>query len=427
MSFFWVLKNLIAGSIGLSGKLSSLTLSLVALALVVSCQRTLGYLGKWKWRFLTEDKALWNIVIKEFYGADGGFNSAVNHIGAGGIWPDIINVVKGIDQIDAGFKSSFVRKVVSVVWSWSWRIPSRRRANNNLETLTSYVGSLNLSVEGRDEWKWSMDISGSFKVYTLSRRIQNLLFADHSVGNQHLWNSWIPWKVNICVWRASLNRLPTRANLASRGVDLDFANYPFCDNITKDLDHCVIKCPIVLPIWRKAIWKWRNRIVNAPADTTPKIKEEEIFPSIQRLSRTWIAARNSYSWQALGFLGFVQFWFLVLPLLQGSAINRVLRTLIPFRGRFLVRGGFVTSVSLLPGRASARLGLVLAHHILAASICLIGPGAHCDNMVQAQRPGSATLSCSLCLPQSSVLPRPLHVWVDEAWLTWSVCGLSSSD
>ncbi|GKA04201.1 RNA-directed DNA polymerase, eukaryota, reverse transcriptase zinc-binding domain protein [Tanacetum coccineum] len=174
-----------------------------------------------------------------------------------------------------------------------------------------------------DEWKWSMDISGSFKVCTLSRRIQNLLLADHRVGNHRLWNLWIPRKVNICVWRASLNRLPTRANLASRGVDLDSANCPFCNNITEDLDHCVTKCPIILPIWRKvwswwdmvppvvfpsftisdiargiidpftnsrigkiwhgvfqtalwAIWKWRNRIVNAPADTTPNIKEEDI-------------------------------------------------------------------------------------------------------------------------------------------------------
>ncbi|GKF51156.1 hypothetical protein Tco_0147623 [Tanacetum coccineum] len=43
-----------------------------------------------------------------------------------------------------------------------------------------------------------------------------------------------------------------------------------------------------------AIWKWRNRIVNAPADTTPKIKEEYIFPTIQRLSRTWIGARSAF-------------------------------------------------------------------------------------------------------------------------------------
>nr|GEU74260.1 hypothetical protein [Tanacetum cinerariifolium] len=72
---------------------------------------------------------------------------------------------------------------------------------------------------------------------------------------------------------------------------------------------------------------------------------------------------------------------------KGPAINRVLRTLIPFRGRFLVRERLVTSVLLLPGRANAGLGLVLAHHVLITSICLIGPGVHYDNMVQAQRPG----------------------------------------
>ncbi|GKD12876.1 reverse transcriptase domain, reverse transcriptase zinc-binding domain protein [Tanacetum coccineum] len=46
-------------------------------------QKNLGLLGKWKWRFLTEDKALWNIVIKDFYGADEGFNLDANQIGSG--------------------------------------------------------------------------------------------------------------------------------------------------------------------------------------------------------------------------------------------------------------------------------------------------------------------------------------------------------
>ena len=31
--------------------------------------------------------------------------------------------------------------------------------------------------------------------------------------------------------------------------------------------------------------------MNASVDSSPKIKEEDIFLSIQRLSRTWIAAR----------------------------------------------------------------------------------------------------------------------------------------
>ncbi|GJY82713.1 hypothetical protein Tco_0496089 [Tanacetum coccineum] len=81
-----------------------------------------------------------------------------------------------------------------------------------------------------------------------------------------------------------------------------------------------------------------------------------------------------------------------------------------FQEQFLSRGldyfhndkhrGFVTSVLLLSGRASAGLGLVPAHHILAASICLVGPGAHCDNMVQAQRHGKPIIRHQV--PQTSM-------------------------
>ncbi|GJZ51411.1 hypothetical protein Tco_0605926 [Tanacetum coccineum] len=42
-----------------------------------------------------------------------------------------------------------------------------------------------------------------------------------------------------------------------------------------------------------AVWKWRNRIVNAPSDSISKIKDEDIFSGIQRLSKTWIADRLS--------------------------------------------------------------------------------------------------------------------------------------
>ncbi|GKD78415.1 hypothetical protein Tco_1341036, partial [Tanacetum coccineum] len=34
-----------------------------------------------------------------------------------------------------------------------------------------------------------------------------------------------------------------------------------------------------ISLW--AIWKWRNRIVNASANSSPKIKKEDIFPVIQ--------------------------------------------------------------------------------------------------------------------------------------------------
>nr|GFD29859.1 RNA-directed DNA polymerase, eukaryota, reverse transcriptase zinc-binding domain protein [Tanacetum cinerariifolium] len=58
-------------------------------------------------------------------------------------------------------------------------------------------------------------------------------------------------------------------------------------------------------VW--SIWNWRNRIVNAQPDAIANIKGEDIFPSIQRLSMTWIVARlaslpaNWDSWVAKPF------------------------------------------------------------------------------------------------------------------------------
>ncbi|GJU71070.1 RNA-directed DNA polymerase, eukaryota, reverse transcriptase zinc-binding domain protein [Tanacetum coccineum] len=166
------------------------------------------------------------------------------------------------------------------------------------------VGSLlakNLSLLGK--WKWSM------------------------IGEHHVWNSWIPKKVNICTWRASLNRHLTRSNLAIRGVALPSFNCPLCNEEVESLEHCIINCPRVLPIWRKiwswwnlvspsvfpsftiedivknyvkangcsrtnkalngvlhctiwSIWKWRNKVSHADPDLVSKVIDEDIFPAI---------------------------------------------------------------------------------------------------------------------------------------------------
>nr|GEX01325.1 hypothetical protein [Tanacetum cinerariifolium] len=108
----------------------------------------------------------------------------------------------------------------------------------------------------------------------------------------------------------------------------------------ESVEHCLIKCPRVSLVWRKiwgwwhfdypvsfpsfcildiglgkignfscprlnkvlngvlqcviwVVWKWRNKVVNAPLDSITSAKSEDIFPYIQRLSKLWIAARCS--------------------------------------------------------------------------------------------------------------------------------------
>ncbi|GJX93637.1 hypothetical protein Tco_0348223 [Tanacetum coccineum] len=46
------------------------------------------------------------------------------------------------------------------------------------------------------------------------------------------------------------------------------------------------------------VWKWRNKAVNAFLESTRTMvatKDEDVFPSIQRLSRIWSSARGSSS------------------------------------------------------------------------------------------------------------------------------------
>nr|GEU98703.1 hypothetical protein [Tanacetum cinerariifolium] len=73
-----------------------------------------------------------------------------------------------------------------------------------------------LDIMRTDKWIWTGDALGKFKVSSLTKSIQNFALGDSVVGYHHFWNLWIPQKVNICVWRYSLNRLPTRSNLVRR-------------------------------------------------------------------------------------------------------------------------------------------------------------------------------------------------------------------
>lgn len=64
-------------------------------------------------------------------------------------------------------------------------------------------------------------------------------------------------EVSICVWRAVIDRLPTRVNLLRRGVLLASLSCPICGNVEETIEHCIILCPRILRVSRK-IWGWWN-------------------------------------------------------------------------------------------------------------------------------------------------------------------------
>nr|GEX18900.1 reverse transcriptase domain-containing protein [Tanacetum cinerariifolium] len=174
--------------------------------------KNLGILCKWKWIFLSEDKALWWMDIKDFYGDDWGFSLESKSFGSSGLWTDIIKAVNSVNTNDEDFKYSFIRNIsnafprlyaletskdcsISDRWHmdndsgvgiWSWNRPRRGRANDDLASRISRIGTLQLNRDGADKWTWSLDASGSFRVKFLSKRIQNLHLAEFIIDYHHL-------------------------------------------------------------------------------------------------------------------------------------------------------------------------------------------------------------------------------------------------
>nr|GEX03004.1 hypothetical protein [Tanacetum cinerariifolium] len=135
--------------------------------------------------------------VGEFYGVDGGFSSPVRSFGVGGTWCDVSKKLR-------------ILKVLTPL---------------SLILLGSKLAVAPTLCFGRIRG----DVSGSFKVKTFTKYMECFMLNDSMLGEHHIWNSWIPRKVNICTWRASLNRLPTRSNLVSRGVSLPSSCCIFCN------------------------------------------------------------------------------------------------------------------------------------------------------------------------------------------------------
>ncbi|GJS74208.1 hypothetical protein Tco_0840537 [Tanacetum coccineum] len=120
------------------------------------------------------------------------------------------------------------RGLFNGVWGGtrSWRIPPRGRSVDDVSALISHIGNLHLCPLGSDKWAWVGDLSGSFKVKSLSNKIEN-----------------------ICLMGALL-WFPAQHNLASRGVVLRSTRCLFCNVGEDTLEHCRIHCPRVLAVAR---------------------------------------------------------------------------------------------------------------------------------------------------------------------------------
>ncbi|GKV19324.1 hypothetical protein SLEP1_g29604 [Rubroshorea leprosula] len=262
-------------------------------------------LGKWRWRLLEEENALWRRVIEAKY--------KVNRINEwrGGEW-DVHGSSwwKELWRLDTmgsdseGWLSENIEKVVregskTLFWldKWAGPIPLKSRFNRlfrisgdkdalistmgewedgewkwrwrwrrnllawELELLQELTDTLqgNQLIQGQEDyWIWQQDYKGKYTV----KSAYNLLQTNSNPGRidnyKLIWNKNVPLKVSAFAWKATQNKIPTKDNLWKRGIrsmerDLTCT---LCGQYPEETDHLLFTCRTAWLLWSSCYNWW---------------------------------------------------------------------------------------------------------------------------------------------------------------------------
>nr|GEY68609.1 RNA-directed DNA polymerase, eukaryota [Tanacetum cinerariifolium] len=196
---------------------------------------------KWVWRFLSQDGSIWSYVISAIYGPSLE-NHQVNHSSS---WCSILQEARLLASKGFGFVYHCKKRVGdgqnTQFWSDTW-----------ISDLPLCVRFPRLFALEEDKEVSVASKLGSFSVDSSFRRpvrdvIERQQWSDlssllESVATR--WVKYIPIKINIFRWRARLDCIPTRCNLASRGVVLESSLCPLCGLAPKDASHVLFRCEL---------------------------------------------------------------------------------------------------------------------------------------------------------------------------------------
>nr|GEU80731.1 hypothetical protein [Tanacetum cinerariifolium] len=329
----------------------------------------LAMLSKWWWRFHTENHAFWCKIIRSIHGVDGGLNDTSLIKSKSGPWYRIAKLKDDLSKIGIDLPSVSKKKIgdgcstrfwldtwlggsplkdtfprlfrlesnpaclvcnrcptfhplphvssaatshsaptptppVGLIFNWTWSRPIRSSLELcELSELCSLVAHLRPSDNG-DSWECIIDDSRTFSVKSMRSYI-NQASPTLQVPPTR-WNTFLPLKVNIFIWRTTNKRLPTRANLDYRGIDLDSVRYPMywwnipsitITNLLEGLNLAdtvpvtaasISFFDVVVQTTHWLLWRFRNNSTFA----TKRPNKQLIIDDVKLSSFTWISSRQ---------------------------------------------------------------------------------------------------------------------------------------
>ena len=243
-------------------------------------------LGKWCWRFSTEDNSMWRSVIILKYGLEDG--GCFPHIPKGchgvGLWKEICEEALFLRnhcsvKIGDGSKARFWEdwwcgeaplcssfpslyrlansKGAKVAEFWvasgsgeGWNFSFGRHFQGwELEEVQGFLATVNpqsINPNLTDRLWWKKEKNGSFSVKTCFELLEG--GSQQSVPIKMLWNPTVPTKVGFFAWEVWWGKILTMDQLKNRGFSLA-SRCVFCGNDEESLEHLFIHCPKVWCMW----------------------------------------------------------------------------------------------------------------------------------------------------------------------------------
>ncbi|XP_024640483.1 uncharacterized protein [Medicago truncatula] len=255
----------------------------------------------WRWKLLNGEEALWKEVLVERYGREvcakleGGEGSHPNN--ASKWWKDLVNLDKrgeeswfneevercvgnGANTLfwkeawrgEVTFKEKYYRlfsistqqeATVEAMWNGGiWSFLWRRRLFVWEETLLhSLLGELDgfVRTNVEDRWRWRLDEVKDFKVKSLYVKLEKgevgerVHSDDENIVFQNIWKVGVPSKVTAFMWKALLDKIPTRGNLEIRRcLPPDFGTRcVWCTSVLETTSHIFLHCDLARSVWLK--------------------------------------------------------------------------------------------------------------------------------------------------------------------------------
>ncbi|XP_035836309.1 uncharacterized protein LOC110902551 [Helianthus annuus] len=121
------------------------------------------------------------------------------------------------------------------------------------EMQVSYL-LVNVSFTGSDDtWNWKTDTRQPFSVADVKTLIKE--GTEQPSNYKMKWETWVPGKVNLFVWRTEMERIPTKIVLRSRNIDMPDVTCVLCDVEDEDVMHLFTGCGFSFGVW-SAVGNW---------------------------------------------------------------------------------------------------------------------------------------------------------------------------